>query len=83
MTNDELIRKIISKSVEKYGVDFDYIMAHQFFDGVPWYQHFTHTTKEHQEWKDWSLKLLKKKYPRTAEKEFIMLDLMWGLKVTD
>lgn len=82
MTTDQLLKQIISKSVEKYGVDFDFIMANQFIGDSPWYQHYTHTQAEHDEWIEWSINLLSKKFgKKRARKEVIYVDLMWGLRI--
>ena len=51
-----------------------------------WFQQYTMTEAQNEEWKEWGIKLLmkKKRYNRKyAGREIAMLDLYCGLKISD
>ena len=51
-----------------------------------WFQQWTMTVAQYDEWKDWGKKYLMKKlrlYAKMAEREMAMMGLMWGLKFSD
>ncbi len=51
-----------------------------------WFQQWTMTGEQDEEWKEWGQKYLMKhlRLPaRTAEREMNMIRLMWGLKLED
>lgn len=84
--SESIVRLIINKQLEKYNVDYDYIKANPEIDGKPWYQYYTFDSEqEYNDWKDYCMELLTKqvrpKYSKElASKEFLWIDLMWGLK---
>jgi hypothetical protein len=83
-SEEDLLKKLISKMVEKYGIDFDYIMEHQIMGNKFWYQYYTTTEKEWEAFKLWAVNEIKKHYrtsKKFAEKKFLWFDLMWGLKI--
>jgi hypothetical protein len=48
-----------------------------------WYQEWTMTTQQYEDWKVWGKKYLMKKLnlgAKAAEREMIWVGLMWGLK---
>ena len=51
-----------------------------------WFQEYTMTMAQNEEWKEWGTKLLAKKRrygKKLADREMRMLDLYCGLKVSD
>jgi len=51
-----------------------------------WFQQYTMTEAQNEEWRDWGIKLIMKKrrYNRySADREMRMLDLYCGLKISD
>lgn len=80
-----ILRKILDKMLEKHNVDLDYILKHTEIEGKPWYQYYTLTQKEFEEWKIWVMDYLKTTSlpKRSHESEFGWLNLMWGLKIQD
>jgi hypothetical protein len=51
-----------------------------------WFQQYTMTEAQNEEWRDWGIKLIMKKrrYNRyLADREMRMLDLYCGLKISD
>jgi hypothetical protein len=51
-----------------------------------WFNDWTMTVAQYNEWKLWGKKYLQKKlylYARQAEKEMCWVGLMWGLKFSD
>lgn len=51
-----------------------------------WYAQWTMTHAQYDEWKDWGVSYLRKKYKRNkllAEREMSLIGLMWGLKFSD
>lgn len=85
MTHDEVYKHLITKQLEKHGIDFDKVVSNQIIDGVEWYQYYTMTNEEHDEFKKYSIKYIAKNLrgynKRNAEKVFRSFDLMYGLKV--
>ena len=51
-----------------------------------WFQEWTMTEAQYDEWKKWGKKYLMKKfryYAKYAERQMAMIGLMWGLKFSD
>ena len=51
-----------------------------------WFQQWTMTEAQYEEWKKWGKKYFMKKfsmYAKRAEKEMMWAGLMWGLKLSD
>jgi hypothetical protein len=83
--NEVIVKTILNKMLEKYGVDVDYVMEHQKIDGKNWFQYYTMTTTEYNAWKEWTMEYLKSTHIRKElrEKEFMWFNLMWGLKIKE
>ena len=80
----ELIKEMINKMLEPYGVDMNYVSANPHIDNEPWFQHFTHTQKEEDEWLEWSYKRAKEVLKRDRQycKKFVdYINFMYGLKI--
>ena len=43
---EEAVRLMISKELEKYGVDYNYVMEHQQIEDIPWYSYYKFDSKE-------------------------------------
>lgn len=81
---DKVSRLLIDKSLEKYGVDFEYVAEHQETGGVPWYQHYTLTEKEWEALYTWAIPMIRKNLKcseKLAQELFDWHDLMYGLKI--
>lgn len=55
-------------------------------NGVQWFQHFTHTQQQHDAWKNWSIEYMRKETiirKGRIEREFDMLNLMYGLRIVN
>jgi len=51
-----------------------------------WFQQYTMTEAQNEEWRDWGIKLIMKKHRYNkylADREIRMLDLYCGLKISD
>lgn len=86
----DLPRLFINKSLEKHGVDYDYILENQKQiledTGKEWYQIYTFDTeKEFDEWKSFCIEILTKRLKpyrfskKRAIQEFAMFNLSFGL----
>lgn len=73
----ELIERLFNKILEKHGVDYNYIMAHQEINGVPWYDYYTMTQKEFDDFKLWAMPQFVKffKNKKQAEREYAWFTL--------
>lgn len=86
LTTDELLILILNKQLEQHNVDVNYVKSNPEVDGMPWYQYYTFKTrKDFDEWKEFSINAimtrLDQSYSReTANKEFNMINLFYGLK---
>lgn len=83
-THEEMLRTIIDKMFEIAGhnVTFDDIKDRQ----DNWYQQWTMTTKQNEEWVEWMREYLKTevRWPKwKIEKEVMWIPLMYGLKFSD
>lgn len=77
-------KDIINKMMEiaGYDVTFDDLVKEE--DG--WYSRYTMTQEQSDEWKEWGMKKLMKDRGMTkkkAEYEMSMMDLAYGLRVTE
>lgn len=84
---DDLVTIMLNKMLEKYGVDVQYILEHQYIDGKLWCTYYTFTKEEAEEYKIWAMKFLKENRKNwnkaKIEKEFSWFNLMWGLRVDE
>ena len=88
LPSTELVDLLIDKELEKYGVTSKQIreIPDGKVNGENWYQYYTFDSKEETDnWKKFCLDILSnhvtpKLHKSRIEREFAMLDLMWGLK---
>jgi hypothetical protein len=85
-TNKErqLLKELIDKMFEIAGYDLKFEDVEGRTDN--WFQQYTMTEIQNEEWKEWGTKLLAKKRrygKKLADREMRMLDLYCGLKVSD
>lgn len=87
---NEATKIILNKMLEKHNITIADIKekadADGKIEGVSWFEHYTRTEEEYNEWKLWALDFLntkvKPKYTKKyLEIQFNMIDLMWGLKI--
>lgn len=86
--SDEMGRVIIEKMLEKYNINFDYLLKHSTIDEVPWYDYYTFTTEEAAQFKAWVIEFLQKECTpkrtlKQAEKDYAWFYLEYGLKIKD
>ena len=75
---------IINKMFEIAGHDVSHDDVKDREDS--WFQEWTMTVEQNEEWKTWGKKYLMKElrmYAKMAEKEMSMISLMWGLKFSN
>lgn len=78
------VEDVINKMFEIAGHDvtFNDIKGRQ----DDWYTQWTMTVAQSDEWKEWGIKEIQKRFKYTkkfAEREMGMITLMWGLKFSD
>ena len=79
-----IIKELIDKMFEIAGHPLKFEDVEGRTDN--WFQEYTMTEDQNKEWKDWGIKLLKKKRRYNnylADLEIRMLDLYCGLKISD
>jgi len=79
-----IIKELIDKMFEIAGHPLKFEDVEGRTDN--WFQEYTMTEDQNKEWKDWGIKLLKKKKRYNnylADLEIRMLDLYCGLKISD
>ena len=84
---ETVLRIIIDAELKKYGVNMQYVTDHPDINGERWYYYYTFDSeKEFNKWKKFSNKMLKKAFPYAdkfiLDREFSMLNLMWGLRTS-
>ena len=75
---------LINKMFEIAGHDVSYDDVKDREDA--WFQEWTMTVEQNDEWKKWGKKYLMKElrmYSKMAEREMSMISLMWGLKFSN
>lgn len=80
--NEELINKML----EKYGVNYNYVLVNKIIEGKPWYQHYTMTMDERENFRLWAVEKIRKSLRVTrahADHEFRHFELAYGLKIED
>ena len=83
-SKEEIVQTIINKMFEIAGHDvtFDQVVGRK----DAWYQDWTMTIAQNDEWQKWMKEYFKKDckmFPKIAEREAAMCSLMWGLKFSD
>jgi aminoglycoside/choline kinase family phosphotransferase len=78
---DEVVLEILNKQLSYFDKTVDDVK-----DNEKWYEENSFTEKQFEEWKNFSIELLRKKlkFNKTfAEKQFMWINLMWGFKVKE
>jgi hypothetical protein len=79
-----ILKELIDKMFEIAGHNLKFEDIEDRTDN--WFQQYTMTEAQNEEWKDWGIKLIMKKrrYNKfLADREMRMLDLYCGLKISD
>jgi len=79
-----ILKELIDKMFELAGHDLKFEDVEGRKDN--WFQQYTMTEAQNEEWREWGIKLIMKKrrYNRyLADREMRMLDLYCGLKISD
>jgi hypothetical protein len=79
-----ILKELIDKMFEIAGHDLKFEDVEGRQDH--WFQEYTMTEAQNEEWRDWGIKLIMKKrrYNKyLADREMRMLDLYCGLKISD
>jgi len=79
-----ILKELIDKMFEIAGHDLKFEDVEGRTDN--WFQQYTMTEAQNEEWREWGIKLIMKKrrYNRyLADREMRMLDLYCGLKISD
>ena len=79
-----ILKELIDKMFEIAGHDLKFEDVEGRTDN--WFQQYTMTEAQNEEWRDWGIKLIMKKrrYNKyLADREMRMLDLYCGLKISD
>ena len=82
--NKLILKELIDKMFEMAGHDLKFEDVEGRKDN--WFQQYTMTEAQNEEWRDWGIKLIMKKrrYNKyLADREMRMLDLYCGLKISD
>ena len=82
--NKLILKELIDKMFEMAGHDLKFEDVEGRKDN--WFQQYTMTEAQNEEWRDWGIKLIMKKrrYNKfLADREIRWLDLYCGLKISD
>jgi aminoglycoside/choline kinase family phosphotransferase len=78
---DEVVLEILNKQLSYFDKTVDDVK-----DNEKWYEENSFTEKQFEEWKNFSIELLRKKLKFSkpfAEKNFMWINLMWGFKIKE
>ena len=83
MTTDNQIRLVFDKMLEHHGVSYDHVIANPVIDGINWYEYYTMTTEQENEFREWFMRFMKLcgYNKRVAEREYAVFNLCFGLKI--
>jgi hypothetical protein len=75
----ELSKILINKMLEKHGVTFDEIVQYPNgeINGVDWYEYYTMTQQEYDDWREWSKNFIKQNVTPKLSNERIRQELAW------
>jgi hypothetical protein len=82
--NKLILKELIDKMFEIAGHDLKFKDVEGRTDN--WFQQYTMTQAQNEEWRDWGIKFIMKKRrfsKKLADREMRMLDLYCGLKTSD
>ena len=82
--NKLVLKELIDKMFELAGHPLKFEDVEGRTDN--WFQQYTMTEAQNEEWRDWGIKLIMKKHRYNkylADREIRMLDLYCGLKISD
>jgi hypothetical protein len=82
--NKLILKELIDKMFEIAGHDLKFEDVEGRTDN--WFQQYTMTQAQNEEWRDWGIKFIMKKRrfsKKLADREMRMLDLYCGLKTSD
>ena len=74
-----IVKHIINKQLEPFGVKYEDILGVE-----DWYTQYEVTQEQNDEWVTYCINYLRKEYGmtlKTAKKEMLYVNLMWGLKI--
>lgn len=92
MKKKDIVTRLINLQFEvaQHAADYDYIIKNQDQilenSGVPWYQHYTITSKQEETLKKLAIPIIKKELKirtKVAEREYGWFNLQYGLKTRD
>ena len=84
LTGEELVEVVLNKMFEIAGHAVTYNDVKDRKD--EWYQQWTMTVKQNDEWRDWMVELFKKEMKLSKKQALVqanMYSLMWGLMFSD
>jgi len=86
LRNPATVELIINKMLSKHNVDMKYVIAHPIVDGMDWFQYYTWSYLESQEFRSWLITFARtecsgRMSKAFAEKYYREFDDMWGLKI--
>jgi hypothetical protein len=84
LNSEEFLRPVVTYMLREFGVDYDYVVKHQTFGKIPWFQYYWDSPETKKEFLDWLRLFLKTKVdykPNSINDIVSQIDLMWGLKV--
>jgi len=86
MKPDDVFKALVNKQLEKYNVDYDYVVANQKIEGQEWFVYYTLTTAEYDAFRAWALPFIRKELrlsKKIADKELAWFILGYGLFIKD
>lgn len=82
---DKIYEQLVNKMLEKHNIDWDFVIKNPIIEETPWYDHYTWSSEEQDQFKEWAVDFLRKNYKMPkykAEGEVSLFILYCGLKTT-
>jgi len=85
MKRDKVLKFVVDKMLEPYDSSFDKVVEEPKINGVVWYQFYTWSEEQMEQFKEFFIKTLTKSCSpkfsiEMANREWAMFNLMYGLK---
>jgi len=83
---NESIEQLVNKMLEKHNIDFDFVKENPEIEGTPWFDYYTWSSEEQDQFREWAVDFLRKKHkiPKyRAEYQISFFILSYGLKTIE
>lgn len=85
MKRTDLVEALVNRMLEKYGVDYDFVLNNPKINGIEWFRYYSFTPEEDEVFKEWAIKFIKKHQRCSmnyAKQLYSWFSLFYGLTIS-